>query len=175
MLKNIKSPMKHLAILFCVSLLFSCQNQQPRQEATEALPDEILPATRGQLLGEWRNVYTKVTMNTYQNSDSTKVLEVEEADWEKVMQAKPIRTFFRQDGTYNSEHRNLNDSIIYNPAGRWTMTGDSLYMTDTFPKRGVSYKYRILLTGDLLEFRGYEDFDQDGMKDDIYHGTQRKQ
>lgn len=167
--------MKHIPAILCAFVLFSCESQQPRQEATEAMPGEILPASRGQLLGEWRNVYTKVTMNTYQNSDSTKVLEVEEADWERVMQVKPIRTFFRQDGTYNSEHRDLNDSIVYNPAGRWTLNGDSLYMTDTFPQKGVSYKYKILVHGDILEFSGYEDFDQDGMKDDVYLGTQRKQ
>lgn len=114
-------------------------------------------------------------MHTFKNSDSTKVLEVMEQNWETVMKAKPIRTFFNADGTYNSEHHNLNDSIVYNPAGKWNVVGDSLFMRDTFPQKGLAYKYRITLDSDIAEFRGVEDFDQDGNKDDEYYGSQRKQ
>lgn len=98
-----------------------------------------------------------------------------EHNWETAMKAKPIRTFFKADGTYNSEHRNLNDSIVYNPAGKWSIVGDSLFMMDTFPQEGLSYKYKIKIDGNIAEFRGVEDFDSDGNKDDEYYGSQRKQ
>jgi hypothetical protein len=168
--------MPRFLLLFFASLfIFSCNNTPSHQQPFDPLADEILPPKPGQLLGEWRNLYTKVTMHTFKNTDSTRVLEVDEANWERMMSSKPIRTFFKADGTYNSEHRNLNDSMVYNPAGRWSLTGDSLFMTDTFPQRGVSYRYKILLKDNIVEFWGVEDFDQDGTKDDNYYGTQQKQ
>ena len=127
------------------------------------------------LTGEWRNTYLKVIMNSFKNSDTPRILEVNEANWEEKLKGKTIRTFYKQDGTYNSEHRNLKDSIVYNPAGRWMVSGDSLYMTDTFPKRGITYRYKFKITADIAEFWGIEDFDQDGREDDGYYGRQRKQ
>lgn len=135
------------------------------------------------LVGEWRNVSMKVEMPTVNNTDSTSVVEVTEANWEQLMKIRTIQTFFKADGTYNSVHTNLNDSILYNPAGKWLISGDSIIMTDTFPQAGLTYKYRFTVreqntTGKkewLAEFWGIEDFDQDGKKDDSYYGVQRKQ
>lgn len=101
-------------------------------------------------------------------------MEVREDNWEALMNMKPIRTFFKADGTYNSEHRNLSDSIVYNPAGKWKITGDSLLMVDTMPQAGVSYKYKVIITDSIAEFFGVEDFDRDGVKDDEYYGRQRR-
>jgi len=153
-----------------VLLFFSCKNAQHQGDSQESLTMD-----QSKLIGEWRNSYTKIIMHTFKSSDSTKVLELNEKDWENVMQVRPIRTFFKADGTYNSEHRNLNDSIIYNPAGKWNIAGDSLFMTDTFPQKGLSYKYKIAIDGNIAEFKGEEDFDQDGVKDDEYYGSQKKQ
>jgi hypothetical protein len=135
------------------------------------------------LVGEWRNVSMKVEMPTVNNTDSTSTLDVTEANWEQMMQIRTIQTFFKADGTYNSVSTNLNDSIIYNPAGKWSVSGDSILMTDTFPQAGLTYKYRFTLREQdvnskkelLAEFWGIEDFDQDGKKDDSYYGVQRKQ
>ena len=139
--------------------------------------------TSDQLVGEWRNVSMRVEMPTVNNTDSTATLDVTEANWEKMMQIKTIQTFFKADGSYNSVHTNLNDSIIYNPAGKWSVTGDSIMMTDTFPQAGLTYTYKLTLREQdangkkvlLAEFWGIEDFDQDGKKDDSYYGVQRKQ
>lgn len=127
------------------------------------------------LVGEWRNTYLKVIMPTYKNSDTSKTLEVDEQSWEQRLNGRTISTFFRQDGTYNSIHRDLKDSIVYNPAGLWRVAGDSLFMTDTFPQLGLTYKYKFAIENNIAEFWGIEDFDQDGKEDDQYYGRQRKQ
>jgi hypothetical protein len=153
------------------TILFSCSVKEDGKKLS------------GQLIGEWRNVSMKVEMPTVNNTDSSSTLDVTEANWEQVMQIRTIQTFFNADGTYRSTHTNLNDSIIYNPAGKWAILGDSILMTDTFPQPGLTYTYRFTLREQnvngkkelLAEFRGVEDFDQDGKKDDTYSGVQRKQ
>lgn len=146
-------------------------------------PKEETKKLSHQLVGEWRNVSMKVEMPTVNNTDSTSTLEVTEANWEQLMQIRTIQTFFKADGTYNSIHTNLNDSIIYNPAGKWSVAADSIFMTDTFPQAGLTYNYKLSIREQNItgkkelraEFWGVEDFDQDGKKDDRYYGVQRKQ
>jgi hypothetical protein len=129
----------------------------------------------GRLTGVWDNLSLKIKMNSFNNTDSTRVFEVDEKDWEQKMRIRPIRTIYRKDGSYNSEHRNLNDSIIYNPAGKWYILGDTIFMTDTFPERGLTYKYHVRIKGNIVEFTGVEDCDRDGKKDDEYFGIQCKE
>jgi hypothetical protein len=159
--------MKNYFLILTGAILCCCTDRQENEAASPAVRPE-------QLHGQWRNVYMKLEMRTYKNADSTRMLEVNENNWEQVMKIKPIRTFFWYDGTYNSEHRDLRDSIFYNPAGKWTLRADTLEMTDTFPKAGLRYKYRITVNGNMAEFSGVEDLDGDGKKDDLYYGTQRR-
>lgn len=156
--------MKHNKILPFVFFLAACQ---PEPEINKELTEKMV--------GEWRNVDLKITMNSYNNTDSVRTLEVTEATWEEKMKIRPIRTHFNADGTYNSEHINLNDSLIYNPAGTWIILGDSIIMTDTFPTRGLTYKYKVSVKDNMATFYGKEDCDFDGAADDDYYGTQRKQ
>ena len=102
-------------VFFLLLLLAACSSS--RTSKTNRLASE--------LVGEWRNTYLKITMFTHRNSDSTHVMEVTSANWEEKLKTQPVRTFFRSNGTYNSEHRNLKDSIFYNPAGYWKVVGDS--------------------------------------------------
>ena len=155
--------MKYFSLLLIV-VCFACSGTKDSR-----------PGLAGQLVGEWRNTYLKITMNTFRNSDTSKTVEADESNWHSVLKSQPVRTFFKADGTYNSEHRNLEDSIFYNPAGYWNISGDSIYMRDTFPKKGISYTYWLNIDGRNVTFRGREDFDQDGKRDDDYFGTQRKQ
>lgn len=156
--------MKELIFLLSVAIFCSCGN---RKKETSNL-----------LVGTWYNTYMKIEMNSYKGKDTLNVLEVDDSNWEQKMGIKPIITYFKGNGTYNSEHRNLNDSIVYNPAGKWEINGDSLFMTDTFPEAGLNYRYKLLINEDhgkvTAEFWGTEDFDQDGKKDDTYYGMQRK-
>lgn len=156
--------MKQLVFLLIVQLFFSCEGKKNE--------------TKDLLTGAWQNTYMKIEMNSYKDKDTLSILEVDESNWEKKMGIKSITTCYKADGTYNSEHRNLQDSIVYNPAGKWEIIGDSLFMRDTFPEAGLNYKYKLSISkkGDKVtaEFWGIEDFDQDGKKDDVYYGKQKK-
>jgi len=146
--------------------LFSCEEGKKKEENEEL---------GSLMIGEWRSVSMKLNMNTFRNSDSLKVFEVNEENWENKMNIKPIRTIFRKDGTYNAEHWNLSDSLIYSPAGRWKIYGDTILMTDTFPSIGQAFRYKIVFKDSLVEFYGKEDLDRDGFNDDDYFGVQKRQ
>ena len=153
-------------LLACAAILFfGCNDPEPKAPSVKT----------EQLVGEWRNVTLRIEMNRIGGKDSVKVFEVDEKNWESRMNIRPIRTFYNADGTYHSVHANLNDSVVYDPAGVWTLQGDSLFMTDTFPARGPRYSYQLKINGNMAEFRGLEDSDGDGEKDDLYFGTQRRQ
>ena len=166
---------KPLIMKYAFFFLFCCL-QACSDEASQASDtNDVVKSTEEQLVGEWRNTYLKVTMPGHKNTDTTSVLEVTEATWQEQLKIQPIRTFFRSDGTFNSEHRNLNDSIVYNPAGKWFVRDNTLHMTDTFPKPGVTYKFKVDINDRIAEFRGLLDWDGDGKEDDEYIGRQRKQ
>ena len=124
------------------------------------------------LVGEWRNIELQIRMNTFNNTDSVQYFEANEGNWEEKMKIKPIRTFFYANGTYHSEHRNLKDSIIFDPGGKWVIYGDSLIMTDTFPELGLRYSYKLEIRNSLARFWGREDCDRDGYADDEYYSAQ---
>lgn len=148
------------------SILISCNNEEKKERNGELT---------SRMVGDWRSVSMKLNMNSFRNSDSARVFEVTEENWESKMNIRPIRTIFRADGSYNTEHWNLADSLIYNPAGRWAVYGDSILMTDTFPSIGQAYRYKLVLKDSLVEFYGREDLDRDGLNDDDYFGIQRRQ
>lgn len=158
--------MKYLFVIIPLVGLFACANLSKNNVAA------------GQLTGVWFNTYMKVDMYSYRGSDSLKSMEVTEKNWEEKLQIRPIETHFNENGTYNSIHRNLKDSIVYNPAGYWSVKGDSLFMRDTFPQVGPRYHYKFAISSEgkttQAEFWGVEDFDQDGSTDDTYYGKQRK-
>ncbi len=155
---------KYSFLILC-TIFISCGEDAIIQENT---------ALEKQLIGEWCNVSMKLTMNSFKNRDTVKTFEVAEGTWEKKMNIRPIITTFRSDGTYNSAHSNLKDSVFYNPAGRWAILGDTLIMRDTFPEPGLSYRYKITFNKDVVEFEGIEDCDRDGKADDNYYGKQRR-
>lgn len=125
------------------------------------------------LVGAWEIDEMKITMHSFQNTDSVKVIEVNGNEWEEKMKARNIQTYFDNDGTYHSVHKNLQDSIIYDPAGTWRIENDTLIIQDTIPKR-VTYKYKIKVDKFFVEYWGVEDFDQDGKVDDEYYSRQRR-
>ena len=124
-----------------------------------------------QLIGEWRNVYVKITLH-----NKTKPIQTMEADstnWEARLGIKPIRTHFIQDGTYYSEYLNGKDSIVRRPSGTWNIKGDSLTMTQVKPDQSV-LKVQVKINGDHAAFSGLIDFDGEGVLNDEYFGIQKK-
>lgn len=139
--------------------------------------DYVMPENKAlekKMIGEWNSVSLKITMNTFSNRDSTRTFEVNESNWENNMNIRPVKTVYFGDGTYMAEHRNLNDSIIFNPFGVWKIFGDTIVLRDTFPSAGPEYKYKVVIKDNLAEFFGKEDCDNDGTADDDYYGSQRR-
>jgi len=127
-----------------------------------------------QLIGEWRNESLKIKINSFNNTDSTITSESKNAtEWEKNLHIKPIRTFFKSDGTYYSEYRTLGDSLFRKPSGTWIIKGDSIIMNELQPEKGV-FKLHVSINNDIATFQGLIDFDGDGKMDDEYFGTQKK-
>lgn len=125
------------------------------------------------LTGTWEIEKLTITMNTYKNSDTSNIIEATADNWEQKMNSRNIRTTYNADGTYHSLHRDLNDSVFYDPAGTWKIIGDTLFVQDTFPARR-SYRFRVMVDSSFAEFRGIEDFDGDGKADDEYYSLQRR-
>jgi hypothetical protein len=119
------------------------------------------------LVGEWSNLYLRITMN------NGSVMEADSSNWETRLGIKPIHTFFKADGSYYSEYRNLQDSLVRRPSGTWIIEGDSLSMNEATPQTAV-YKFKLEITADIATFSGLIDFDGDGTRDELYFGRQRK-
>jgi len=125
------------------------------------------------LAGVWEIDKMKITMHSFRNTDSIRVVEVNGSEWEEKMKARNIRTYFDDDGTYHSVHKNLQDSVTYDPAGTWKIERDTLIIQDTIPEQ-VTYKFKIKMDKSFVEYWGVEDFDQDGKADDEYYSRQRR-
>ena len=169
---------------FCIFLLisllsFSCVSGQKDKVDEEKVGiiheiEEVqnyVSLLEQEIVGEWTNVSMRIWVKTYNNSDTSFIVDITEENWDLKMNIKPIVTTIYEDGTYMSEFRNSFDSLIYdNPKGTWMLDGDTLIMQDT---KGI-YKYQIFIDGDRAEFHSLMDWDGDGVADDEYTGVQRK-
>lgn len=160
--------------LFCTiaALTLACSSE--KKEETTDVPEGAEPAVsdtryslKMDMLGEWRNLAMKVEIN----NEADSVLDVPEGKWEDVLKIKPIRTTFKEDGTYTSEYRDLDDVVIMTRTGTWSVKGDTL----TMGEEGSTYSYVTKVSGNTAEFKGYIDWDEDGDADDLYWGKQQKQ
>lgn len=149
-------------------ILFSCnaRNSEVGETQKSTLKED--------LIGEWRNTSLNVTMHSAHGvSDSVKVLEANESNWEAKVHIRPIQTFFEEDGTYRSDHFNLNDSLLFSAVGTWSVSNDTLIMKQTSPNV-ATYRLKTIINNDEVTFSGKLDFDEDGAEDDDYFGTQKK-
>jgi len=146
-------------IMFLSFLFFGCQTPQKKAEEHS-------------LIGEWRNLTLQVELNK-KNGEPTDTFSVDERTWELTLNIRPIRTYFRSDSTFNSEHFNLNDSLILNPEGIWFTNGDQITMITQQPFNDTT-ECSYSISSDVATFGCWVDWDEDGDKDDWYVGTQRK-
>jgi hypothetical protein len=123
-----------------------------------------------QLIGSWTNVDLKVSLNHHQEGDSAYQFEVPMGQWEAILNIKPILTDFRDDGSYRSEYRTLEDSLIREVEGNWKFDRDSLILIEA----GTATLYHVEVVDSLVIFTGWLDWDQDGEADDLYTGRQHK-
>ncbi|MDH3710475.1 MAG: hypothetical protein OER04_11335 [Cyclobacteriaceae bacterium] len=134
---------------------------------TETSQQEPLPET---IQGKWSNIDLSVIIQTQNNEDTSITFKVSPGEWEQILHIKPILTEYYEDGSYRSEYRNLNDSLIRVAQGSWEMVGDSLQLLE----EQVAARYYLRIQGDTATFTGYLDWDQDGKRDDLYLGRQRR-
>ena len=125
------------------------------------------------LIGTWEIDELIIKLNSQNNSNDTITITANRANWETKMVSRNIQTTYSSDGKYHSLHRNLKDSITYDPLGYYQIKGDSLYITDTFPQK-KNYVFRMKLIKNQVEFFGIADFDGDGKVDDEYYSKQIK-
>lgn len=170
---------KQVYLLFIFFLLFySCVSGQKDNSNVENkdltsesdVESDYLSQLEQEIVGVWVNSSMRVWVNSYNNSDTSFIVDINEDTWEMKMNVKPIVTNIREDGTYVSEFRNSLDQEIYKPEGTWMLDGDSLIMED----HQAVYKYQIFIDGDIAEFKSMIDWDNDGKVDDRYAGVQQK-
>ncbi len=152
-------------MLLIVAVIILCQCQPAtKSEGSE----EDLNA----LIGEWRNTTLRVELDK-KHGEPSDVFEVDEATWEETLKIRPIRTFFNEDGSFNSEHYNLQDSLVLNPEGTWSATEDEIVMITVRPFNDTTSCSYSVVDG-IATFGCWVDWDEDGEKDDWYLGAQRK-
>ncbi|HEX5112898.1 MAG TPA: DUF5004 domain-containing protein [Saprospiraceae bacterium] len=154
-------------MLFAAIVLVSCGSKHKGGETEKSSIGE-------HLIGEWQNTYLKVTINSVNGlADSVMVMEADTTNWEHVVHLKPIRTFFQSDGTYQSDHYAVNDSLLFSAKGTWRVSDDTLIMQQTSPNM-ATYRLKTEIDNNTVTFSGQLDFDEDGAEDDDYLGTQKK-
>ncbi len=150
---------------FVLAILVACNESSNTKKETDS--------SAKQLIGEWNNLSMKVDIHSKNNSDSNEVFEVNRPEWEAKLKIKPVRTFFREDSSWNSAHYSLKDSLVYNPSGKWWIENDKLVMLQQLPSPDTTI-YSLHIMKDTASFECMLDWDMDGKKDDNYSGKQIK-
>ncbi|MDX1627608.1 MAG: hypothetical protein R3345_02860 [Fulvivirga sp.] len=142
-----------ITVIFCCA----CSGKPDEKAQTDAQMDD----PKADLLGEWYNISLIIRM-----PDST--FHVPVGRWEEIMQMKPIRTVFKDDGTYYSEYRTLEDSVFMTRTGTWDLRNDSI----AWESAGDTTMFYYKVMPDTITFVGFLDWDQDGQEDDHYASRQ---
>lgn len=143
--------------------LWACEATE--KEPAEAAAAETTSRLTEELPGTWESVSLKVFVRTYENTDSSFILDVKERDWEEVFGMRPVKMVFQKNDKYYSEHRSIADTLIDMTRGLWKPVADTLQMV---AEDGTTYRYRVKVRNGLSEFRAFVDWDGDGDEDDEY-------
>ncbi|NRB53882.1 MAG: hypothetical protein HRU41_39905 [Saprospiraceae bacterium] len=152
-------------LLLSVILLSSCQTEPKGQEAEAETLDlaKTLPGT-------WEMVSLRVQVNSFENKDSSYVLNIQEEEWDKVYFVQPVKTYYELDNKYRRTYFNVNGEVVSEDRGMWNTFNDTLMMIEP----NVTYQYIISQQpSGLLQFSAILDWDSDGQEDDEYLGVQR--
>lgn len=122
--------------------------------------------------GSWRNVSFRIDINARAAEGETPtVFEVMPDEWLAKLKLKAIVNTFNADGTYQSDHYNESDSLLFTAAGNWISFADSLTFEQQTPVPAL-YTMHCFKKADSLFFKGFIDWDDDGEADDLYTGRQ---
>lgn len=169
--------MKKIIYIFVIGLFVVSCKQTVTNEPTQT-NDTNTPKPTSDLLkpeqfyGEWRNVSMEIT--TAYNTSSSKIESYKEENWERDLKIKPIRTYYKTDGTYMSEYRDLEGVVFSTTSGKWLVKQDSVYLNQTKPEtRGAAYHVEFH-DDNSATFSAMLDWTSNGKKDDLYIGKQQR-
>lgn len=148
--------------LLGILILIACQSKQQNVSDSKAHP----------LVGKWSNMSIRLEMNR-KHGEPTSIYEVDSARWEEELKIRFIETSFNSDETFSSPHFNLRDSLILDQKGNWTADDNEIVMITTTPFADTTACKFVVIEG-VAKFECWVDWDQDGEKDDLYKGQQRK-
>ncbi len=146
--------------------LWGCQaspSNRTESAASSAALKSVLPGT-------WETVSFQVTVQSFQNSDSTFVFAIGKDEWGAQLGIQPIQTAYHSDNKFLSEYKNKKDSLVNSMRGIWNTFGDTLLLIT--PE--ATYQYIVKITADQIELRAMLDWDGDGQEDDEYIGIQKR-
>lgn len=156
--------LKISSLVLILSCLLACESEPNKNEIVSG--DLPLPVQE-LLIGEWKN--SSLTLVIDNDVDSTLILNSE--NWVDILGIQPIVSEFRKDSSYLSTYYSPEGEEIMTSSGIWYVEGDSLFMIE----REIPNAYHVRLEGNTAYFRGYIDWDQDGISDDLYEGVQERQ
>ena len=156
--------MRQIIYTFIVLSLgfWACESTE---KAPETAASEMTSNLTEELSGTWESVSLKVFVKTYENTDSSFIIDVQERDWEASFGMRPTKMVFQPNDKYYSEHRSTIDTLIDITRGLWKLEADTIQMVTEV---GVTYRYRVKVRNGLSEFRAFVDWDGDGEEDDEY-------
>jgi hypothetical protein len=165
--------MRIVLILGLVLLGIACQSQNKKGSQEDSQPDNGLSFLEEQeqlIVGDWESIALEVRVRTYENSDTSFLVEVDEHTWQMKMNVDPIITSIFAEGTYRSVQNDVYGNTILNTQGIWMLDSDSLVMEDDKGR----YQYSMFIDQGIMELKTYIDYDGDGRKDDFYIGKYRR-
>lgn len=157
--------------VFVLFLLFaSCSAGQSDKQRTPAVEESRFnygDKLEQAVIGTWKNNEIDVDLSTYNNTDTSFHVAVNESSWKIIMNINPIYTQIKEDGTFFTEYRDTLNQVFHTNQGIWFIDGDSLFLEDENENR---FPYKILIKDNEMEMEALVDYDEDGKKDDFYFG-----
>ncbi|OEK06228.1 hypothetical protein [Roseivirga misakiensis] len=123
-----------------------------------------------QIVGTWENTELDVDIKTYNKTNLDSALQIELGEWEAILKLKPIKTTYFEDGTFVAKYFDLEGNPVGEEKGDWKIVNDSLAINSA----GYKNIYHVTFKADKARFISILDWDQDGDRDDLYDGWQKK-
>lgn len=158
---------KNIIPLYLLFMASCSAGQNNSQQASEAGDFHFGDNLENAVIGTWKNNAMEVEVNTFNNTDTSFQVSVNESSWKIIMAVNPIITEIKEDGSFHTEYRDTLNQVFNTNRGIWYMDGDSLFLED---QKGYKFSYKILIKDDEMELQSVVDYDDDGAKDDRYFG-----
>ncbi len=82
------------------------------------------------MIGSWSNQSLNLRHHSVDNTERASLLEISNpTEWAGVLKIRPILAVFNADGTYYSDYRDLEDTLVYRPSGIWKILADTCIST----------------------------------------------